>query len=544
MSRIDEIRKRWTYAYQVALPPYEQVRADIDYLLSLVDGGADRDPADMTGDELNAAMDFHRRQIGRYSNEAAKIWRLRIRLNGGEEIDKQMLAELHARRATAPTETSVRCGESLLRSLCAEHSHVRFVEGVLGGVQPLIEGHRVGVSHLLGRMAIGMSVAEYKETWDFDDDTIKDVFAYAQDVIDALIDRERECVFPATEQAGERSKWKSNQGETPTQFIDRLAERGTIEYTVELEERIERLEALIAQSDSLLYRLARHVRNTDEIPPTKWAVQGLDLLAELRAINPARYDQSVKTLSDPAPAAPVAQAADATADFEPFDKCAGRDCSQCDGINCTCPHHAPHKHNCPNCFHFFDCSETECATDYSASCPECDKKLDGVAQPEADPVDYAPDYERDPQTGEVFTVMKPMSAFTSVLAMRAAEEIVGLERPDVNRVAAIVSRYTAQQPEVDDGIPMTPQQMRQQLAEAAREIPCAGPIAHRIRVLKREHEEEVERLQGEVERLRAALTELMNWGVEFDDARLHYITVQVDRDAIKDALEQLKGEGK
>ena len=82
-----------------------------------------------------------------------------------------------------------------------------------------------------------------------------------------------------------------------------------------------------------------------------------------------------------APATPVAQPADSTADFEPYDKCAGSDCSQCDGINCTCPHHAPHKHNCPNCFHFFDCTEAECATDYSASCPECDKQLDGVAQP-------------------------------------------------------------------------------------------------------------------------------------------------------------------
>jgi uncharacterized protein (DUF433 family) len=87
--------------------------------------------------------------------------------------------------------TSERCGESILRPLCAEHPSIRFVDGVLGGVQPLIEGHRVGVTHLLSRMAIGMSLAEYKETWGFDDETLKDAFAYAQDVIEALIDRER-----------------------------------------------------------------------------------------------------------------------------------------------------------------------------------------------------------------------------------------------------------------------------------------------------------------------------------------------------------------
>lgn len=86
---------------------------------------------------------------------------------------------------------SGRCVESILRRLCAEHPHIEFVEGVLGGVQPLINRHRIGVSHLLGRMAIGMSVAEYQETWGFDDETLKDAFAYTQDVIDALIDRER-----------------------------------------------------------------------------------------------------------------------------------------------------------------------------------------------------------------------------------------------------------------------------------------------------------------------------------------------------------------
>lgn len=93
---------------------------------------------------------------------------------------------------------SERCGESILRPLCVEHPHIEFVEGVLGGVQPLINRRRVGVSHLLSRMATGMPLEEYKETWGFDDETLKDAFAYAQDVIDALIERERECVFPAT----------------------------------------------------------------------------------------------------------------------------------------------------------------------------------------------------------------------------------------------------------------------------------------------------------------------------------------------------------
>jgi len=44
------------------------------------------------------------------------------------------------------------------------------------------------------------------------------------------------------------------------------------------------------------------------------------------------------------------------------------------------------------------------------------------------------------------------------------------------------------------------------------------------------------------ERLRTALEELMQWGVELDDARLKYITVQVDRSAAEAAQEALREE--
>jgi hypothetical protein len=126
MSRIDEIRER-----RSKIPPIgylvtalstlrggdeciELLTRDIDYLISCIEGRGveDRDPRDMTDDELNAAVDFHRAQAARYFNEGAKIWRLRIRLNGGEEIDKKMLADLHARRAaTTSTAGGERCAE-------------------------------------------------------------------------------------------------------------------------------------------------------------------------------------------------------------------------------------------------------------------------------------------------------------------------------------------------------------------------------------------------------------------------------------------------
>ena len=44
----------------------------------------------------------------------------------------------------------------------------------------------------------------------------------------------------------------------------------------------------------LLCRLARHIRNSEDLPPLQWGVQGLDLLAEVRAFFPERYDREVK----------------------------------------------------------------------------------------------------------------------------------------------------------------------------------------------------------------------------------------------------------
>lgn len=53
----------------------------------------------------------------------------------------------------------------------------------------------------------------------------------------------------------------------------------------------------------LCYRLARHVRNTDEVPPTRWAVQAGTLLDELQALDPVRYAEMVKSAPQPAPVA-------------------------------------------------------------------------------------------------------------------------------------------------------------------------------------------------------------------------------------------------
>jgi len=51
---------------------------------------------------------------------------------------------------------------------------------------------------------------------------------------------------------------------------------------------------LLGTAEALLYKMARHIRNTDEVAVTAWGVQGLDLLAELQELNPEKYDAEVR----------------------------------------------------------------------------------------------------------------------------------------------------------------------------------------------------------------------------------------------------------
>jgi hypothetical protein len=44
----------------------------------------------------------------------------------------------------------------------------------------------------------------------------------------------------------------------------------------------------------ILYRLARHIRNTDSMPAIEWGGKGMELLAELRELDPTMYDRLVK----------------------------------------------------------------------------------------------------------------------------------------------------------------------------------------------------------------------------------------------------------
>ena len=48
------------------------------------------------------------------------------------------------------------------------------------------------------------------------------------------------------------------------------------------------------QGNDLLYRLARHLLNPDDIPLHKWAVKGASLLSELERIDPERYKKAMK----------------------------------------------------------------------------------------------------------------------------------------------------------------------------------------------------------------------------------------------------------
>lgn len=78
----------------------------------------------MTDDELRAAAEYHRAEAARYSNEGAKVWRLRLRLDGGTDGDKQRLAELQAYRAAAASPAAPQEDAPLRREIrSSRHPH-------------------------------------------------------------------------------------------------------------------------------------------------------------------------------------------------------------------------------------------------------------------------------------------------------------------------------------------------------------------------------------------------------------------------------------
>ena len=46
--------------------------------------------------------------------------------------------------------------------------------------------------------------------------------------------------------------------------------------------------------DTLLYAMARHLLNPDDLPLDKWAIKGAFLLSRLERLNPDRYAEAVK----------------------------------------------------------------------------------------------------------------------------------------------------------------------------------------------------------------------------------------------------------
>jgi hypothetical protein len=59
------------------------------------------------------------------------------------------------------------------------------------------------------------------------------------------------------------------------------------------EQQVQVLRAEAEQLRRSLYKLARHIRNTDTMPVLSWGVKSGQLLNEVRSINPRRYDREV-----------------------------------------------------------------------------------------------------------------------------------------------------------------------------------------------------------------------------------------------------------
>lgn len=70
----------------------------------------------------------------------------------------------------------------------AQHEHIEIVEGVLGGVNPLVSRRRISVHHILSYLYSGESIDYIAENYQLSPEAIKDAIAFAQDVYDDAID--------------------------------------------------------------------------------------------------------------------------------------------------------------------------------------------------------------------------------------------------------------------------------------------------------------------------------------------------------------------
>lgn len=79
-------------------------------------------------------------------------------------------------------------GEGWLVKHFAEHPHVSLVDGIFGGVTPVVSGIRIAVHDILTYLHNGRSIAEIAEIYGLTEDAIKDAIAFAQDVYDEVVE--------------------------------------------------------------------------------------------------------------------------------------------------------------------------------------------------------------------------------------------------------------------------------------------------------------------------------------------------------------------
>lgn len=59
------------------------------------------------------------------------------------------------------------------------------------------------------------------------------------------------------------------------------------------------LERELSAAQALLYRMGRHMRNADNVPPMEWILRGVSMQDELRELDPGRYDREFKGATEP-----------------------------------------------------------------------------------------------------------------------------------------------------------------------------------------------------------------------------------------------------
>lgn len=121
---------------------------------------------------------------------------------------------------STPSDEVAQRARAIMQKQLAEHEHVSLVDGIFGGVTPVVSKIRISAHDIVTYFHNGRSLAEICETYSLTPDAVLDALAFVQDVYDDVVDlalrtttdvEQGTCTW-ACEPAPDIEMWETNCG--------------------------------------------------------------------------------------------------------------------------------------------------------------------------------------------------------------------------------------------------------------------------------------------------------------------------------------------